>query len=68
MSWGKDCWRLDIMEILSFIFSSFWTFFGIVILIETVLTGIAKIIGAMFSRKYNKEIVELIKEMVKNNV
>ncbi len=51
------------MEILSFIFSSFWVFLGMIILIDTILTGISKIIGAVFSRKYYKEIVELMKKI-----
>lgn len=55
------------MEILKFIFSSFWIFFGILILIKTILTGISKIISAMFSRKYYKEIIELIKKLKEEN-
>ncbi len=51
------------MEILNFIFSSFWVFLGMIILIETVLTGISKIIGAVFSRKYYKEILELMNKL-----
>ena len=55
------------MEILKFIFSSLWVFLGMIILIDTILTGISKIISAMFSRKYYKEIIDLIKELKEEN-
>lgn len=51
------------MEIIKFIFSSFWVFIGVIIILDVILSGIAKIISAMFSRKYNKEMVELTKEL-----
>lgn len=51
------------MEIIKFIFSSFWVFIGVIIILDVILSGIAKIISAMFSRKYYMEMVELIKEM-----
>lgn len=56
------------MEIIKFIFSSFWVFIGAIIILDIILSGIAKIISAMFSRKYYMEMVELIKEMGKNEV
>lgn len=56
------------MEIIKFIFSSFWVFIGVIIIIDVILSGIAKIISAMFSRKYYKEIVELINKRDNNNV
>jgi hypothetical protein len=56
------------MEIIKFIFSSFWVFIGVIIILDVILSGIAKIISAMFSRKYYKEMVELIKELNDNEV
>lgn len=56
------------MEIIKFIFSSFWVFIGVTILLDVILSGIAKIISAMFSRKYYKEMVELINKRNNNNV
>ena len=50
------------MEIIKFIFSSFWVFIGVIIILDVILSGIAKIISAMFSRKYYKEMVELINQ------
>jgi hypothetical protein len=52
------------MEIIKFIFSSFWVFIGVIIILDVILSGIAKIISAMFSRKYYKEIVELINHKI----
>jgi hypothetical protein len=56
------------MEIIKFIFSSFWVFIGVIIILDVILSGIAKIKSAMFSRKYYKEMVELIKELNDNEV
>ena len=52
------------MEIIKFIFSSFWVFIGVIIILDVILSGIAKIISAMFSRKYYKEMVELINHKI----
>ena len=48
------------MEIIKFIFSSFWVFIGVIIILDVILSGIAK----MFSRKYYKEMVELINHKI----
>lgn len=50
------------MEVIKFIFSSFWVFIGVIIILDVILSGIAKIISVMFSRKYYKEMVELINQ------